>query len=808
MSAPLIGNISKVPHPNPPGEIIEGSSPVTAVVGGADSVPIEIHIEGLSYNGQVGVDIVFLIDNSGSMESSFGGSGNDPSNKRFEALRDLAGYFSAIRDALDRIAVILFQGEEAEIVQQWKTWSETRATAQTLYEDEDGSGATPMAHGMKLANDLLISSNGFFKLVVLLSDGEPTADAYTSNPIETILEELCPQAYYNRILYSTIYLTQSNPPEVHPLLWSIAKSTDYITNYISPADAPPYYFTVNDTNEIISSYRTLFEDVMGRIVPQNVVFREQVNNKLIIDPNAPITFSGDGFREDQNIIGYGPAAEAEGVSTLEEALERFRRTQDFEIHLNELLGEAILKFSVKLNLQAINIEDYPGDQICIDVDTGLGLQSSVGYIEPTGGTGSSPVLLPLPQARVCFRKGISVRKSVETNVDNTKITIDVCNLDLHPAEWVDIAECPSSFMNVCDIEDDFGFDAFQNLFSNIIHPWMFKTIWAWINRQDQYREKLESLTANERQSLKRRWRNKFTEAHETLLRQHRTLDQYLTRFSFVEIIPEEAGIAQYWQTVHQKGIYKIITNLPPLSQRRLRIDMVDASYSTDPGSVLLQRPVDAVETKAILPMSWYRRDGMLNPVRIVPNPIHSQIVGIQTRPDLFTSTCFMERDIRNIRGLFIGPRPANAWTMLDSIDIHAIWNPQVDKYGVSVTVNNVGGGQSVATKVNVKSYLILFTGEQEFPDATDLVFNPLPTAVASGSFTVGELAFRQRQDVSIYYDTFSFLNNIRTKINVENLHAVRNGLMINLVDITPPDGEVMTGNNQAIEIVRITGGRA
>ena len=327
------------------------------------------------------------------------------------------------------------------------------------------------------------------------------------------------------------------------------------------------------------------------------------------------------------------------------------------------------------------------------------------------------------------------------------------------------------------------------------------------------------MNASQRQQLKNSWRNKFFRAHEKLFELHRLIDQYLTRFSFPEVIPENAGVSQYWQTVHQKGIYRLITDLPPLSQRRIRFQIEDASYLKEPGSALLQWPVDATETKSLLPMSWYTAYGMQGFERIIPNPLHGQIVGTQSRSDLFTSTCFWHENIRNIRGLFIGPKPNNAWTMLDSRDIAAIWNPKTNKYGISLSVYNVGDGVSATTRVNVTSYIIPFTGEYEFPDAENLIFSPIPTLVAKGNYTLGQLAFREEQEISIYYHSFSFLdtaivddifnphgdrNGTRpARIDTTYLDAVKSGIMINLVDIIPPDGEVMVGNNQAIEIVRI-----
>ena len=122
MTQPLITSLLKLPRPVAPGALVPSASPPTALVGGADAVPIELSFTGLNTSLPVGVDIVFLIDNSGSMDS------NDPGKKRFRAVRDLVTSFQGSRDGLDRVAVITFAGDEATVVQDWQNWSSTAVT--------------------------------------------------------------------------------------------------------------------------------------------------------------------------------------------------------------------------------------------------------------------------------------------------------------------------------------------------------------------------------------------------------------------------------------------------------------------------------------------------------------------------------------------------------------------------------------------------------------------------------------------------------------------------------------------------------
>jgi len=111
MSEPLITNLVKKPSPLPPGELMPGSAPPTAVVGASDSVPIELHLTGIERPIQVGLDIVFLIDNSGSMGPDAPHS--DPFRERFRAVLEIINAFEVERNQFDRIAIILFGGGQS-----------------------------------------------------------------------------------------------------------------------------------------------------------------------------------------------------------------------------------------------------------------------------------------------------------------------------------------------------------------------------------------------------------------------------------------------------------------------------------------------------------------------------------------------------------------------------------------------------------------------------------------------------------------------------------------------------------------------
>lgn len=822
MNESLVTNIWKKPIPNPPGHIQQGTSPFTAIVGGADSVPVELHFEGIEQQIKVGVDIVFLIDNSGSMDPDYPHS--DPYNYRYEAIFGLIDQFEATeRNDLDRIAIFTLSGEtavlEPEPGQGWEKWSEIRGTVEDLIS-RGASGKTPMADGMKKANALLSNSDGFFKLVILLSDGLPSTDAYTNTPYATIVGEepvsfedgLVYEAYRNRILYSTIYLRReitASTPEVNTLLMKIARGTDYITPYTSPSANPKYHFCLSDISidEITNSYRELFGDIMERAVPQSVILRECIDEKLLIDPEVVITFSGNGFREEQNILGFGAEAEAAGITTLEGALEFFKQTRIFEVHLNELNGEATLMFSVKLNLDVINPDHYPEDQVCVDVDLRPGYESYISYLHPTSGAGSIRVDFPLPQARICFRKGLFARKIYNPTATSNLVKIEFCNLDFHPVEWLEFAEYPSGFLNVNDIQDDFEFKPFRLLFNRIIMPWFFEKTWNWAFERSSYAEYLQSLPRLAQRRVRSDWLNNLGVVHEVLENKETHLNPYLCQFSFVENPPTVASnLNDFWRTTTQRGIYKLTENIPPLSTKILSFRIGDASYLKRDGTEWLSWHVDALFPKSGIThtMSWYRAAGMQNDEMVTPNPIHTQLASSQNvRPDLFTGTCFSAKDVIKLRKLFLGPSPDNPWTMLDSSSIEPIWEPRQSKYGVSVKVYNCGDAVGINSVLRVSSYFMLFTGEHEFESDSNYEFSPLPPMFATDERVIHRINPDETITFSINYERLYQLGTRDRSISASELNQVKHAVMINVVDISPAGGEIMVGNNKAIEIVQI-----
>lgn len=802
---------TKTPEPLPPGYMEPQAPDPTAIVGGADIVPVEIRFEPVMGSMPIGIDLVFLIDNSGSMGPDYPHS--DPDGERFEAVLDLIDFFEPTRNNLDRIAVFIFQGDSATQVQDWKSWSQTRGTVENYLMNIPPGGGTPMAHGMRLVNDLFMAgSNAFFKMVVLISDGEPTKDVYTDTPVDTIYE-LAAEARQLQILYSTIYLTTLSPPDDNALMERIAKSTDYITLYQDDSDQAAYYYLITNVAEIPVAYQGLFGSLIGRVWPRDVIIREQITNELQMDQDAEVEFTGAGFTVDQNILDYGNT----GATTLEEALTHFKQTGIFEVHLNELDGEAVLSFSVKLNTNTVNPENYPDpEKICLQVDkltTPLTDGSYVSYLQPTGGPNATRATQPLAQAIICFKKGLSVSKVHDQVVNPDLVKIQLLNLDLYPIDGVQIAEFPSGWVNVTGVSDDFGFKPWRMLLEHRILPWLTKLI---LNITDPPPDisPLEAMDA-----LKAAYQR-------TLLPLEGLLGPYLCQFwftdSFADVNPSVSDdiLETFWRTIHQRGIYKLIQNLPALTTRTLQFRISDASHlKKDTAMPLLTLPIDAFEpVKGLaIPRSQYAFTPNLRQwITIRPNPDHTQFVERNVKADFYTKTCLSYDRLPSFYDVFTGIqtglRPCDPWSILDSPDIEPIWQPSAispdmpvlpPTMGVRVKVNNCGSLRA-GGRLCVKSLYIPFTGKElKFSSGSPPTIEPSRIFFAEGGCTIPPVAPGAFTTCGIYYrrEDFHYLDDPVEAVTDEYRRKVRKAMIINVVDISPVGSEEVLSNNQAIEIV-------
>jgi len=778
----LIQSVTKTPDPVQSLDW-EGDIPV---VRGIDSVPIEICLKGVHWEGPVGIDIVFLIDNSGSMD------GNDHDMARYSAIEDLIDVFEPTRNHLDRIAVITFNEDTADIVQDLKSWSQTRPTVHNLM-DTLPSGFTPMADGMERANQLLMGTNGFYKIVILLSDGFPEPDNAANPQSDTIDDILIPQAFNNRIIYSTVFLRGSYSPADNWLLKDIAKRTDYISG--TPlGDEPYYYFAIDDTASMIEKYRELFDQAKERVVPQDVIIQERLSDRLIVDPDVPVSFSGPGVVVTENIIG--------GI-TLDQAYQDFRDTNLFTTHLNELDGEVTLKFFVKLNRDTLTSADYGQGYVYVDVD--VTQDSTVQYLEPIGASGSGQISFPLPQARIKFILGLQVGKSVSE--DGTQITIQLANLTDIPIESVQVAECPSGFIDAYEIEDDFEFKPFDMLFVNRIVPWFYSKITRGLST---------AITPRAKQKLLRGIEEILRKSYKYLFRRSALFDEHLCQFIFAEDHPFKK---EYWRTLNQRGIYKLCKSFPPLGDKFIKFKVKDASYLLDSDfNPWLVSPVDAVTPKGIMmTLSNYRTKDMRAWKMILPNPYHSQLTSDIPKADIFTATCFLISDLRHLLNLFEGGYVPNPWRMLDSMGIEV--KPESTRAGLNsvktkVKVHNYGGAMAESS-FKVKSYFMPYL-KTDWPipwgdmppsgfDLPDLGITATPAFYASGERNT-RVDFRSTKTHQFTFNQFRFVpprGGSVYPVDPEIIKKVQNAIVVTTVDLKPAQNELIVGNNKAIEIARL-----
>jgi hypothetical protein len=773
-----------------PGSTSLGSPP-SINVGGADSVSVEVVFDGVAGSEDFGIDVVFLIDNSGSM------GGSDPNGHRFGALKAIADAFSPTRDQLDRIRIYTFNDGHvvARPSNTWLSWSEVSVAADTADTWPVG-GDTPMPAAMRRANQVLNASvDRMFKMVIMLSDGWPTG---TPTPVSDCTD-LAGDAWDDRILYSTIYLTTTDPPDESPLLKTIAGTTDYVTEYASEVEReidPAFYFTISaNLNETIQAYRGLLDKTTARCVPQDVKIYERVNTaQLEIDQSEPVALQPTGFTLGESVISF------EGTgATLVEALDYFRQNGIFRVHLNELDGQLKLTFSVKLRADQINPNAFSGDFVCVqidDVDEATPTNASyVSYLEPTGGSASSLRTLPLARAVACFAKGLTVKKSY----DGERVTITAVNVDLNPIDAVQIAEFPSGWIDAYEVTDDFGFDPIRMLYATRFVPWILRHAGPGVGIDTAYDHMMRKL--------------------------HQMFGEALGQVSFVDDTPTVDKQLQlqilrgYWHTSDQRAYYRIIRNMPSRSVREMSFRVKDASSLLNAAlSPWLDLNIDALKalgSDVVTEKSVFARSPDMSWQLIQPNPRHTQYVEPGGCPDLYVGTCFKESHLDKLYELFTGnqagPNPINPWYYLGSSDITPLWsvfeNPDGPEtyMGAKVTVHNCGTVAAQAT-ITANSVLLPVTGREAPHDVTsgdNPVFTASPLIWGKGSCRSPDVLAGGSVDCTIQYRELRSMSRtgLGRLASQSFLASIRSGIILTLVKIDGVQGEKVLANNVGVEIV-------
>ena len=772
----LIEDIQKESKPNEPYYIEEGITHVDATA----SVPIELSFRGVEKVGPVGVDIVFLIDNSGSMRGS---EGNDPDGVRYTAIQALASHFKQDRNELDHISIVSFSGEpdgpETEVWQDWKTWGETEVyvAMRALHPPRAGT-YTPMARGMQLANNQFATSTRFYKMVIMLTDGLPEREGHFPDREQELEIETVhiPDAVDEQILYSAILLGASDD-EASILLARIAEATDYITE--PPENPPRFYFQTANVNEIESEYEELFRALFERVVPQRVILTEKVNAKLRVDN---VSFSLDA--SSQNAI--------HASTPLADAIEDFKQVDGrFRIVLKELIGEAVLKFSVKLNMDWVNEEELNEDFIHVPVNVIDTAQSGIQYDYPVDAGYITIGPSELPQTTIRFLTGVHVTKELidpsSAGIDdNHSVQITMANVALTKLDWFWIKEFPSFYVDTMQIEDDYNFSPLNLIINHMLFPFTM----TYLHEFDLWREAVRTY---------------FQDIASMFADQ---IDPYLCRF---------------WFTYNQSGIFKLATDIESLGVRRLTFKVKGISFGEP---TQLNEPVD---NPAIKPpeSSRYRYPGVEQWKYLQPNPDFSQIRLPGPRPEMSIRTCF-DRDIDlffesllRIRSLpsylcLDGIRERESegrWKMLDSehISPSGLWNSPADEsFGLFINIYNRGtcGGSST---VRAKSILIPFPEPSGQLNEPSLSSTMVYTSEGQIEVECREAAYGPFPSGTIHltYDSLTKDDGTTVKLD-KNIPRSFSGFMINIVYIDAATGvgtdakdELLLSNNSAIEVIRV-----
>lgn len=808
----MITHFTKKTSPSFPGYIEEGSIPSRAVVSGSASLPVEIQITGSNNNTiPCGIDIVFCIDNSGSTD------GTDPDKLRFSTIQRLIDEFSRTRDNIDRISIIVFEGDRSELIQGWSLWSETSDTISQLMDTGTG-GSTPMACAMNNANELLYDTGGTYKLVILLTDGGAYPDDCYENPEQAIIgtppytpydvrDSIVYDAWYHRIIYSTIYLEPTGTYDSF-LLMEIAKRTDYITDYEALSDNPRYYFRIM-SNPIImlEAYKGLIDDLSNRGVPQNLEFTEIVNDKLIIDADAAISFGGDGFNVEQNVLDFGSPENL----NLSEALEKFQATRIFKAKLNELNGNAYLRFSVKLNVEYFNQhpDEIPhGDSICMPIDViddNLDRSSYLKFkIANEGAPGSMTVNYPAPQAIVCFKKGLSVKKSLlqETKEGNiiTKqsVKIDVTNTDLEKVTWVQLAEYPSGFVTSKAPKDDFNFEPIKLIMEHKIARLFASKIINTLNipRWD-YR-----MIRQIQNSVKHAVLEKYSFLTERKL----DIDGYLKQFMFEESPHEKFELDNFWRTKNQRGFFILEENFPSLTSRSIEFKIKGASFvKAGDNTEVLPWYADALLPKPgkTSSMSWYDYDGSEGVEGVEPNPDFTQYATTVKKPDLYIETCFSNKDIYKLYDFYTKNYINNAnWELINSTDIRPTIDREREQISANIVVHNCGETDG-SGKVNATCIFLPLSAKDFTLENRVFKYTPCIPILAYGKENTGNILANngsKNMRMKLRIDSSPFGDGAEVLRDVE----IFEGVVITLTEISNCRGEVLTGNNKSIDISRLS----
>lgn len=219
------------------GEFKDGlnlSKTATANEDGSYTIRMEAFTTGkVTTTSTTPVDVVLVLDQSGSMAYDFNGNStnNDTSRRQYAMKQAVNQFIGAVADKYDaeksdhRISIVTF-GSDASVLQGWTPVSQDGKM--TLQGEITGlpdtpSGATNVGDGMKQAETLMGSGYNYTgsnttrqKVVVVFTDGVPTTQSdFSTNVANTAIQSAKALKDSGATVYSVGIFNGANPDEMY-----------------------------------------------------------------------------------------------------------------------------------------------------------------------------------------------------------------------------------------------------------------------------------------------------------------------------------------------------------------------------------------------------------------------------------------------------------------------------------------------------------------------------------------------------------------------------------------------------------------
>jgi len=386
-----------------------------------------------------------------------------------------------------------------------------------------------------------------------------------------------------------------------------------------------------------------------------------------------------------------------------------------------------------------------------------------------------------PQTSIRFLTGVHVSKELIPPIDGGEyqVKINMANINANTLKWFWIKESPSKYVDVSEINDNFNFSPFRIIIDRFVLGHTFNVL------RDLYED--------------------YFDTPQKLNQLREKINQYKQNFIYPLATQFDPYLSRYNIERSQRGIFKLVRDVPPLGQRYLTFKIKPSAFGTPCFKY------SSVDNPAIKPpiASRYRCSGIANWKYLQPNPGFGQTVIPGPKPELEIDTCYDYFQLAMFYESLIGITPRtyendpdpNKHEMLDSKDIEILGirrNP--DDLGLNVLIRNLGDARAT-TQLTAKSVFIPFEDPRE---PLSNWFNPFVCKVENFDITV-EARQSEYQPTETnfkipYSNMIQYNGSIEPIIQHYNLIRNFNGWVITTIDIDPASGELKLANNKAIEI--------